>query len=150
MRLLSVWPLGRLMTRLQPPSQGQVEELGKMVHEHPLPPAIADLILATERLPGFRQTFLAMLHSLLRLRGSQPAVRLTAEQLAQITQPTLVFWGTDDPFGSVGVGERMVDVIPDAKLRVVNGGHAPWLKEAQRIGPAAAEFLRGAYHDPMA
>lgn len=45
MRLLSKRPLGRLMMRLQPPSERQVEQLAKMVHEHPLPPEIAQLIL---------------------------------------------------------------------------------------------------------
>lgn len=142
MRLLSVKPLGRLLTRLQPPSEQQVEELSKMVKEYPLSPELADLLLATERLPDFRQTFLSMLHVLLRLRGSRPEMRLTAEHLARISQPTLVFWGRDDPFGPVEAGKRMVDALPAAELHVVGGGHAPWLTQAQRIGPVAARFLR--------
>ncbi|MBP7777383.1 MAG: alpha/beta hydrolase [Acidobacteria bacterium] len=142
MRLLSVRPLGRVMTRLRPPSVSQVEELSTMVNEHPLTPELADLILATERLPDFRHTFLAMLNALLRVRGSRPAMRLTAEQLARIPQPTLVFWGNHDPFGSVTAGERMVKAMPNAELHVVGGGHAPWLTQAKRIGPIAACFLR--------
>ena len=112
-----------------------------MVNEYPLPPELADLILATERLPGFRHTFLAMLNALIRLRGSRPAMRLTAEQLSRVTQPTLVFWGQDDPFGSVETGERMVKAMPDAELHVVGGGHAPWLTQAERIGPLVTHFL---------
>jgi len=65
MRLLSIRPLGRLLTRLQPPSKKQVEGLSKMVREYPLPPELVDLLVATERLPGFRETFLATLHALL-------------------------------------------------------------------------------------
>lgn len=141
MRLLSAKPLGRLLTRLRPPSESQVEELSRMVKEHPLSPELADLLLATERLPGFRHTFLATLNALIRLRGNRPEMRLTAEQLERVGQPTLVFWGQDDPFGSVAVGERMVTVMPDAELHVVGGGHAPWLTQAERIGPVAVRFL---------
>ena len=122
MRLLSARPLGRVLTRLRPPSESQVEELSRMVHEAPLTPELADLILATERLPGFRHTFLSTLNTLIRVRGSRPAMRLTAEQLARIAQPTLVFWGQDDPFGPVEAGERMVKAMPDAELHVVGGG----------------------------
>lgn len=142
MRLLSVKPLGQLLTRLRPPSESQVEELSKMVKEHPLSPELAELLLATERLPGFRQTFLSTLNVLVRLRGSRPATRLTAKQLAQIVQPALVFWGENDPFGPVEIGERMVNVMPNAELHVVGGGHAPWLTQSERIGPIAMRFLR--------
>lgn len=141
MRLLSVRPLGRLLTRLRPPSESQVEELSKMVGEYPLPPELADLLLATERLPGFRRPFLSTLSALIRLRGSRPEMRLTEEQLERITQPTLVFWGEHDPFGPVEVGERMVNAMPDAALHVVGGGHAPWLTQSERIGPVAQRFL---------
>lgn len=141
MRLLSVKPLGRLMTRLRPPSASQVDELSRMVKEHPLSPELADLLLKTERLPGFRPTFLSMLHALIRLRGNRPGMSLTAEQLTRITQPTLLFWGQNDPFGSVDVGKRMVEAMPDAELHVVGGGHAPWLTQAKRIGPTATRFL---------
>ena len=141
MRLLSVRPLGRLLTALQPPSPKQVEQLGKMVKEHPLVPELVDLLLATERLPAFRETFLSTVHALLRVRGSRPAMRLTAEQLARIEQPTLLFWGKDDPFGPPEVGERMAATMPTAELHVVGGGHSPWLTQAKRIGPIATRFL---------
>lgn len=148
MRLLSVRPLGRVLTRLQPPSERQVEGLSKMVKEYPLTPEVAELLLATERLPAFRRTFLSTLHALLRLRGGRPQMRLTVEQLARISQPTLLFWGQDDPFGSRDVGERMVEVMPAAELHVVGGGHAPWLTQAWRIGPIATRFLRQLVEKP--
>lgn len=142
MRMLSVGPLGRLLTTIQKPSPKQVEQLAKMVKEHPLPPVLVDLLVATERLPGFRETFLAMLHSLLRLRGSRPALRLTADQLGRIQQPNLLFWGKDDPFGSPEVGERMAAIMPSAELQVVAGGHAPHLTQSERIGPRIARFVQ--------
>lgn len=141
MRLLSVPPLGRLLTRLQPPSPSQVEQLARMVREHPLDPELVDLLVATERLPGFRDTFLGTLHRLLRLRGNRPETRLTEDQLARIERPAILFWGEDDPFGSPQVGERVAAALPDAELRVVGGGHCPWLTRAEEIGPRATAFL---------
>lgn len=141
MRLLSARPLGRMLTRLKPPSEKQVEDLAKMVNEHPLSPELAELLLATEWLPGFRHAFLSTLNAVVRLRGYRPAMRLTTEEIACITQPTLVVWGRADPFGSVEAARRMVGLMPDAELQLVEGGHAPWLNQAEQIGPMTVRFL---------
>lgn len=141
MRLLSARPLGRLMMKLQPPSERQVEQLAKMVHEDPLPPEIAELILATERLDHFEAAFLAMLHHLVRLRGSRPDAALTADQLARIQTPTLLVFAVDDPMGGAAIGERVADVMADAELHVVDGGHAPWLHHADQISPLVTAFI---------
>lgn len=142
MRLLSARPLGRLLTRLQPPSPSQVEQMSRMVGEYPLPAELVDLLVATERLPGFRGTFLSTLHVLIRLRGSRPAHRLTAEQLGLIQQPTLLFWGERDPFGPPAVGKRVAAAMRSAELRIVGGGHCPWLKHATTMAPVMTRFLR--------
>lgn len=141
MRLLSVRPLGRLLTRLQPPSSRQVEQLSRMVNQHPLVPELVELLVATERLPGFRPTFLANLHALLRVRGNRPTVRLRSEQLARIGQPALLVWGQDDPFGSPAVGRQVTAAMPHAFLETVRGGHTPWLTEPERIGRLITGFL---------
>ncbi len=141
MRLLSVRPLGRLMMKLRPPSPRQVEQLAQMVREHPLPPEIAQLILATERLDHFEDTFLAMLNRLVRLRGSRPGLALTADQLARITVPTLLVFAADDPMGAAPVGERVAGAMAGAELHVVEGGHAPWLHHAEQIAPLLSAFL---------
>ena len=142
MRLLSVRTLGRLMMRLQPPSQRQVDQLAKMVHEHPLPAEIHQLILATERLPHFEHTFLATLNKLLRVGGNRRAMSLTAEQLGRIDTPTLLVFADDDPMGDAHVGERVATAMPNAQLHIVEGGHAPWLHHADQIAPTLTAFLR--------
>jgi pimeloyl-ACP methyl ester carboxylesterase len=141
MRLLSARPLGRVMMKLQPPSERQVEQLAKMVHEHPLPPEIATLILATERLDHFKDTFLAMLNRLVRLRGNRPQLALTTDHLARIQAPTLLVFASDDPMGAAPIGQRVADAIVDAELHVVDGGHAPWLHHVEQIAPLLTAFL---------
>ncbi|MGI9598668.1 MAG: alpha/beta fold hydrolase [Acidimicrobiales bacterium] len=142
MRLLSVRPLGRLMMKLQPPSRRQVEQLAKLVHEHPLPPPIANLILATERLGHFEDIFLATLNHLVRLRGNRGEMALTADQLATIKAPALLVLANDDPMGGAPVGRRMADSMNDAELHIVDGGHAPWLHHSDQIAPPLTAFLR--------
>jgi hypothetical protein len=51
-------------------------------------------------------------------------------------------WGEDDTFGPPAVGERAADLIPDADLHVVPGGHGPWFRHAQDVGERLAPFLR--------
>lgn len=141
MRMLSVPFLRRLLMKLQPPSERQVTQLSKMVREHPLPPEIAGLILATERLDHFEDTFLAMLNRLVRLRGSRPEMALTADQLSRIEAPTLLVFAANDPMGARPVGERMADAMADAALHIVDGGHAPWVHHSDQIAPLLSAFL---------
>ena len=141
MRLLSVGWLGRLMMRIQPPSPKQVESLSKMAGEYPMPPEIAALLLATERLPGSDETFRSMLSKLVRPRGSRPELRLNEEQLAQIGQPLLYIWGDNDPFGSVETGRQAARIVPNATFHVVEGGHVPWLRSTDEAGVLTNQFL---------
>ncbi len=148
MRLLAIRPLGRLMMKLQPPSERQVAQLAKMVNESPLPPEIAQLILATERLEHFEDAFLAMLDRLLRLRGNRPEFALTTDLLARIEAPTLLVFAKDDPMGAARVGQRMADAMDDAELHIVEGGHAPWIHHANQIAPPLLAFLDRVGHLP--
>ncbi|MEN8185391.1 MAG: alpha/beta hydrolase [Myxococcota bacterium] len=142
-RLLSVRPLGRLQTRLQPPSPAGIAQLSKAVNEYPLVPELVDLLVATGRLPGGRLTMLDALHFLLRLRGARPEAMLTDADLARMAQPTLLVWGEQDPFAAVEAGEHMAATMPDAQLHVVPTGHAPWLTYSEHVGPVVGAFLRG-------
>lgn len=141
MRLLSKRGLGWLIMRIQGPSRRQVEQLSRMVNEHPLPPTIADLLLATERLPGFEQTFLSMLNALIRLRGARPEMELGGEHLARIATRSLLIFARNDPFGAEKVGREAASALPDAELHIVDGGHAPWLHHADQIAPLIHDFL---------
>jgi pimeloyl-ACP methyl ester carboxylesterase len=142
MRLIATRGVGAVLERLRPPSAGQVRGLAKMVHEHPLPTELVDLLVATERLPEFQRTFRPLLRQLLRVRGPRPEHALTAEQLSAIRQPTAFVWGNDDPFGAPAVGRRAAEAMPDASLHVVPGGHAPWVHHAEAVAEVVVPFLQ--------
>lgn len=142
MRLLSAGFLGWLLMRIQPPSARQVERLSKMVRQHPLQPEIADLILATERLPEFEYVFRSTLRALLRLRGPRLEYALTEAELSRIVQPSLLVFADRDPMGSEKAGRHMAAALPDAEFHLAVGGHSPWLTDTERIARWIDLFLR--------
>jgi len=141
LRLQAMPVLGRLLARLVPPSERQVEGLAKMVREHPLTPELVDLLVATERLPGFIETLLSTLRAMLRLRGYRPEIELTGDDLRRVGQASLLVWGERDPFGPVEAGRAMADAMPDARFQLVEGGHAPWLDDPERVARLTTAFL---------
>lgn len=147
MRLLSTRILGSALMRIQPPSSRQVKQESKMVHQYPLPPEIADAILATELMPGFERTFRSNLRALLRLRGARPESALTETSLAAVKQPNLLIIADQDPMGSEKAGRRMAEALPDAELQICAGGHCPWLDETDQIAGWINDFLEYRYGD---
>lgn len=55
--------------------------------------------------------------------------------------PTLFVWGDNDPFGSVDVGRRASEIMPDARLVEVTGGHLPWIGRAEEVAAAIRAHL---------
>lgn len=141
-RLLSIPLFGRLMMRLQPPSSRQVDRLFAMMNEDISDqPAIRDLMLMCEQLPAFTPSFLAFLHSTVGMRGSRPEMRLTTEQLEQLTQPVQLIWGENEPAGPRQLAERAAEAIPDSELHFLPAGHIPWLGSPREVGKLIVEFL---------
>lgn len=140
-RMLSTKFLGPLLMHLQPPSPKQVKQLSKLVRQYPLPPEIAEAILATERMPGFERTFRSNLRALLRLRGARTQSVLTESELSAVGQPSLLAFAANDPMGSMRAGRRLAEALPDAELRISEGGHCPWLDEPGQIAEWVNRFL---------
>ncbi|MCP1551485.1 MULTISPECIES: alpha/beta fold hydrolase [Methylorubrum] len=62
-----------------------------------------------------------------------------SESMRSIKAPTLLLWGDADPISPVPVGERLAALIPDARLRVVEGANHDL---AQTHPKAVAEEVR--------
>jgi pimeloyl-ACP methyl ester carboxylesterase len=142
LRLGTVPWINRLLNRLDPPSDRQVERLGKMAGEDlSRTPELRDLMLEYERLPGSSQSLLEMHRSLIRVRGALPEVELTEDQLRRLAQPVQFLWGDNDPFGPPAAGFRAAKIITDSEMHVVPGGHAPWFGDPRGVGSLVNEFL---------
>ncbi|MEM9134801.1 MAG: alpha/beta hydrolase [Actinomycetota bacterium] len=91
-----------------------------------------------------RPEFQKNLHNLLCLQNMEIRQRnlMTTEQLATITAPTLVIWGTNNPFGEVPEATAMHEAIAGSRLELFGEcGHWPQHERHDLYNPLALEFL---------
>lgn len=68
---------------------------------------------------------------------------LREEDLAKISAPTLIVWGTENPFGDVPEANKMHEAIANSALELFsNCGHWPQHEHAERYNELAIAFLR--------
>jgi pimeloyl-ACP methyl ester carboxylesterase len=84
--------------------------------------------------------------AILKLYRSAPPGVLEAAgaQLARMTCPALVVWGSEDPYVPASFAQQYADALGGpATVRIIEGaGHWPWLNEPSVIDDVA-EFLAG-------
>jgi pimeloyl-ACP methyl ester carboxylesterase len=66
------------------------------------------------------------------------------EGAASISAPTLVVWGRRDPVIPLKLGRRAADSIPDARLEVLDTGHAPQVSDPQGFAAHLIPFADAA------
>lgn len=77
---------------------------------------------------------------LIRDRGRTPM--LTDAQLRAITAPTLLIWGAADTATPLAQGQRLAELIPNARLLVYDGvGHQPFEEAATDFNRDGIAFL---------
>lgn len=112
---------------------------------------MADPVDATEELVEVRHAiyhtpeFVANVDNLLSLQDMErrPANLIEPEELGRITQPTLIVWGRQNPFGKVPEASAMHENIPGSQLELFEEcGHWPQHEQAERYNAISLEFLR--------
>jgi pimeloyl-ACP methyl ester carboxylesterase len=147
LRPLAVPGLNRLLFALQPPSMKQARKLvpqilGKRAAVS-MDPEYIEVWYRSDTLPGATDAFRTLLERVGRLRGVRPGVRFSEEDFAGVAQPTLYIWGESDVFGGPEYGRRACAAMPNARLEVIPGGHAPWWDEPERCADLIGAFLCG-------
>ena len=149
MRVNAVPGLGAIIARL-PPSARSVRMTfrqighGASLNDGRITPEDLETYLALLRhTPTLREdhrlagAFLSWRHGLNRSL-------LSPETLAKVAAPTLFVWGERDPFGGLETARGIVELLPDALLRVVpDAGHAPWLDDLEGSAAAVRAHLHG-------
>jgi 2-hydroxy-6-oxonona-2,4-dienedioate hydrolase len=88
--------------------------------------------------------FVANIDNLLSLQEMETRLRniLKPDDLAQITTPTLIVWGRNNPFGETPEANAMHDNIPGSELVLFDEcGHWPQHEQAAEYNPLSLEFL---------
>nr|WP_202031607.1 alpha/beta hydrolase [Paraburkholderia sacchari] len=65
------------------------------------------------------------------------------DELAYVQQPVMLLWGDADPVSPLRVGEKLLELLPNAELDVVSdGGHDLANVHARVLAPLVDEFLQ--------
>lgn len=71
--------------------------------------------------------------------GAQPV----PHNLARVNARALLVWGVDDPVFPVTDGRRLLDILPDARLHVIDGaGHLAHEEAPGEVAATIVDFLR--------
>ena len=154
MRLMSLPLLGRGLVRLlSPTSAAKARDLPRFLGHpaqvgHRWSEAEAEAVYRFGNLPNVQRSWRTLLRRFMRLGGSTPELRISAEELRGVTQPTLFVWGKNDLFGSPDVGRVATDLMPKAWIEVVGVGHLPWWDEPDECARLVREFVRSSEEGP--
>lgn len=66
-----------------------------------------------------------------------------ADTLAELTMPALLLWGDADPIAPLAIGERLLSLLPSARLEVMAGGeHDLAVRHAEVVAAMITRHLR--------
>lgn len=143
---LSTPGLRHVVARMRPPSIGVARRsmaagvIGPRGAEL-APDGFFETVYEGMRLPGFRTAMVSHLWLAMRRGRPRPENFLSDAELREIAAPVLMIWGDKDPYGAPELGRRAAALIPDARLEILAGRHAPFLDDAARCGAWIGELL---------
>jgi pimeloyl-ACP methyl ester carboxylesterase len=108
------------------------------------PEAFFEVVHQGMRQPGFRTAMLTHMRLAMRVGRPRPENFLSETELQQLAVPVLMIWGDEDPYGGPEIGRRASALIPDARLEVIPGRHAPFLDDPKRCGALIDGLVRRA------
>jgi pimeloyl-ACP methyl ester carboxylesterase len=146
MRLATLPRLGRLAARM-PANERMATVVLKQIGLRAAvesgrfgPEALTWFVSLQRHTPTMRNEIDA-LPRLMTMRGMNESLLHPAALLASISRPTLFLWGRDDPQGGEDLAAPFAAQVPGAELRMVTGGHAPWIDDPEGVAGATAAFL---------
>lgn len=153
-RLMATPGVGDLLARV-PPSRKSVLQFARFMGERETlstHPDLIDLFLVAQRDPlavAATRAEVRVLVSplaLLSRSGWRRRSRVRPDEVRELAVPTLLIWGEREPLGSAAVAHAVTELILDARLHVLPGGHGPWLGQPAQTAAAVVDFVRGADH----
>jgi pimeloyl-ACP methyl ester carboxylesterase len=106
--------------------------------------AFVDWRVALQRHTASMRNERAGLRAIIGPDGWRPSIAMADSELAAIHLPTLLLQGSSDPTAPTALWERVMRVLPQGEMQVVEGaGHQPWLDAPETIGARVSQFLRG-------
>jgi len=144
LRVLTLPIIGKFLAR--PSRKGTADFLKACLYDSALvTDELIDFGYSLASLPGAQDALLSTVRTLGNIRGMRKdALRPIAENLTNITVPTLIFWGEQDRIIPVAHAHVAENKIPDTQLHVFDPcGHFPQLECPEEFNSIALKFLAG-------
>jgi pimeloyl-ACP methyl ester carboxylesterase len=137
--------LGRLVSHAPAPSSAMVvrKATAKVLGKRALartPDAFFEVVRTGMARPGWGMAMWTHLNLAMRVGRPRPGNALSNDELGAISAPVQLIWGDGDVYGGPEIGRHAVDAMPDARLEIIRGGHAPFLDDPE----LCAELIRKA------
>jgi pimeloyl-ACP methyl ester carboxylesterase len=145
--LLTIPGLGRVASRVMPaPKSAKAvrRAMKGVVGQAALdrtPDEFWDVVSAGMGMPGWRDAMWTHLNLALRFGRGRPENNLSDDELRSIATRVHFIWGQDDVYGGPEIGERATELIPQARLDVMPGNHAPFLDDPERCAALIMEAV---------
>ena len=142
-------PLGFVVERLGRKEKVMRSIIGSSGHASSLADgrisnAFVDWRVALQRHTPSMRNERAGLRAIIGSDGWRPSIALADSELVPIEHPTLLLQGSADPTAPAALWERVMRLLPQGELEVVEcAGHQPWLDAPETIGAQVSRFLRG-------
>jgi pimeloyl-ACP methyl ester carboxylesterase len=133
----------QLASRLPAPPSAKVtrramtKPMGRRVAER-YSDAFFEVVRAGMAMPGWKLAMTTHLNLAMRSGKPRPDNLLSDDELRSIAPPVLFVMGDADVYGPPEVCQRAAAMMPDARVEVLPGGHAPFLDDPGRC----AELIR--------
>jgi pimeloyl-ACP methyl ester carboxylesterase len=89
------------------------------------PDGFFEVVHEGTRQPADRTAMLTHMQLALRLGRPRPESFMSDTELRELAVPVLMIWGDQDPRGGPEIGQRACALMPEARLEVIPGRHAP-------------------------
>jgi pimeloyl-ACP methyl ester carboxylesterase len=143
---LSTPVVRQLAARMRPPNVATTRRamargvLGPNAAER-APDGFFQVVHEGMRQPGFRTAMLTHMGLAMRFGRPRPENLLSDAELQQLRVSVLMIWGDEDPYGGPEIGQRACSLMPDARLELIPGRHAPFLDDPERCGGLIADLV---------
>ncbi len=143
-------PLGVLMSRVRwrermETGQARQSGHGPSLDDGRMPQIYVDWKVEMTNDTTWRVNERDMVRAITGRGGWKPGLTFDADDLASVSVPVLMIYGTDDPIASVETWQRFVARIPDGNLEVVEGaGHLPWFDAPDQVSGLLEEHFQTA------
>jgi pimeloyl-ACP methyl ester carboxylesterase len=144
LRLMATPVVGALLARMKPNAAMVVRMMASMGEKDTIVrhPELLATLVATGRDPDATAVNRAELRAVLGPLGFRRSALVRAEELRRVRAPTLLIWGDRDPVATVEAARATAELLPQAQLEVLPGGHVPYLGNPERTAELLSSFVR--------